>query len=298
MQNMKKLTGFLLTILVIAVVSLSFTSCGDPEEPDVPDTPVYTGAGVYNPGKKVSNIYMQMDEGAEYLSEEWIWNGNKVASISYFDEDGFVVREDFIYESNRINQIKNSNGYRSEYFYTDKKYEKVICYDSTDVLSMEILFQYDGDKIASLTIYNYGPAKNVKNVIERGFLGKLLPKGSREIVAKKLINQPEDPSIVTYTYDGENLSSLTTDNVVLIYSDYDTHSNYQFNFYPISAGGTSINSQALSKNNPGLMEFQIGTLNFLATLTYTYVGDFPTTIRTDISIMGETMVALERIEYK
>jgi len=297
MQNMKKLTGFLLTILAIAVVSLSFTSCGDPEEPDVPDTPVYTGAGVYNPGKKVSNIYMQMDEGAEYLSEEWIWNGNKLASISYFDEDGFVVREDFIYESNRLTQIKNSNGYRSEYFYTGKKYEKVICYDSTDVLSMEVLFQYDGDKIATLTIYNYGPAKNVKNMIERGFFAKLLPREVREIVAKKLTNQSEEPSVVTFTYDGENLSSVANDDVVLIYSDYDTYSNYQFNFYPISADGTSINSQALSKNNFGLMEFQIGTLNVLATLTYTYIDDFPATIRTHISVMGETQVVLERIEY-
>ena len=299
---MKKLTVYLLAILAIAVVSLSFISCGDPDDPDVPDVPDvpgFTGAGVYNPGKKVSKVYLKMDDEAEYLAEEWEWNGNKLISISHFEEGELINQEVFTYENNRLIQSENSEGNYSEYFYADNQYAKVKSYDSTGLATMDIVFQYDGDKVTSLTVYNYGPAKNAKKMIERGFVGKLLPGEARRIVADKLANSfEEEPPVITLTYDGDNLSSLNTGSVVINYSDYDTHSNHYSNFFPLSAGGVSINAESFSKNNIGRTEIQYGSLNIVALYTYTYVDNFPATVRADVTFMGETSVIVQRIEYK
>ena len=63
---MKKLSVFLSTILTIAIVAIAFTSCEDP-------------AGVYKPAKKIAKVYEQEVGEPEYLSQEWTWDGNKVA---------------------------------------------------------------------------------------------------------------------------------------------------------------------------------------------------------------------------
>jgi hypothetical protein len=274
---------FLSTILAIAI-AISFTSCEDP-------------AGVYKPEKKIAKVYEQEVGEPEYLSQEWTWDGNKVASISYYYDGEFGGKDEFTYDGDRVEKIRDNYGYYAEYEYNDKQYEKIEYYNPTNELLAEITFQYDGKKISVITLKSYVVDKNVIKMVERGFIGKMLPKEGMKVVAEKMADQSKETTVMSLSYDGDNISSLTTGSNVFSYSDYDTYSNIWFNFFPFSAYEADANSQIFSKNNPGKVVSQMGSINIPTTFIYTYDGNVPATIQANTTFMGTSSAKTTRFVY-
>lgn len=284
---MNKLSVILSTILVIAIVSISFTSC---EESD--DT--------YNPKKKILYIYEKEDGEAEHLKEEWDWgiSENRLHCIYFYNDIELEGKDLFVYEENRIFQIKDFLGYYSEYFYADEKLERIEYYSPIDDLLAKITFQYDKKKISKITVHNYNVDKNVMGMIERGFMGKLLPERGMKIVAEKLVNSTKETIVFNLAYEGDNILSISTDEYVVTYSDYDTHSNPWYKFHPFSTYQVELYLHIFSKNNPGKSIFKEGSNTITTTYAYTYDGDFPVTIQSNIMYQGVTSTSTTRIVYK
>ena len=287
---MKKLSIFLSIVLAIVMATVLFTSCE--EQP-----------GVYKPKKKISKVYQQDVVGqAEYLKEEWIWDGSKVSSIKYYSWDGGVeVEEEFKYDGNRVAKIVDSRGYYVDYVYTDEQFERVKFCHELGILLADITFQYNGKKISTLTLHNYVEDKNVIEMIKRGFVGKMLSKEVIKIVAEKLANQTKGAYLINFSYEGENIASISDGVTAITYSDYDTHSSIVYNFFPVSYRGW-VNFNTFSKNNPGKSVTHLSNSVITYTYTYTYDGDYPVTIQThEFGYIGDIVydgTYTNRIEYQ
>ena len=299
---MKKLTVYLLAILAVAVVSFSFISCGDPDDPDNPnnpDAPIIPDAtaGVYQPTKKMGSMYVQMDEDPEYLVENWEWNGNKVASVTYFEEGEFVARDEYEYNGNRLAKITDNQGFYSEYYYLNTKFEKITYFTPTDVVAAHIQFHYEGNKVTMITMTTFGVEKNVIGMIERGLVGKLLPEEGKKIVAEKLANPEKESIVISLAYSGDNISQVSVGNYIISYSNYDAYFNVQYNFFPFLTHDASFYYNVFSKNNPEKSIIQVGTSIVNITYAYTYADGYPTTINSTMSYGTTSSVAKTRIVY-
>ena len=296
---MKKLAVFLLTILVIAVVSIPFTSCGDPEELEKPVVPVDPGEGVYKPGKKIAKVYEQEEGEPERLIQEWTWNGNEVASIDYYDFESEIEGVDeYLYEGGRVVKVRDNWGYYAEYSYLNKQFDKIKYYGPTNILLLEFIFQYDGKNVSTITVRDYYGDKKVISMIERGFMGKLLSDGGMKMVAKKLSNQSKEDIVLTLSYEGENLSLITMGVESIAFSDYDSYSNIWYKFHPFSAYEENFEFRALSKNNPGKSTYNVESNTSITTYTYTYDGNFPVTIQSNTVHGNFNYVLTTRIVYQ
>ncbi|HNY62719.1 MAG TPA: hypothetical protein PLH70_01180 [Bacteroidales bacterium] len=284
---MKKLTVFLLTIVAVAVVSISFTSCEEQ-------------AGVYKPEKKISTVYEQEPGEDEYIEQMfWKWNGDKVTSVSYYIRGEYRGKDEFIYDGKKVAKIVDNLGYYAEFVYDGKKFEKIKCYEPTGDLFAEVIFKYDGKKVSVITISPYDMDKSAISMFERGFMSKLLPKERMNVVAKKLANPAKESLVFNLSYEGENLSSITEGSDVTIYSDYDTHSNVLYRFFPFSTFHDDIDCQVFSKNNPGKITVKDhGETHYTITHIYTYDGDFPVTIQSHVDYLGESSQSTTHIKYE
>lgn len=281
---MKKIIVFLSAILAIAIVVILFNSCEDQ-------------TSVYNPGKKISKVYEKESGKPEYLTEKWVWSGNKVVSISYYEEGEFDAKDEFIYEGSKVVKIRDSRGYYVDYNYIGKKFESLKFHNAVHDLLIEVTFQYDGEKISLITLKEYGVDKNVISMIERGFLGKLLSKEGMKSVAEKLANPTKATTVIDLSYEGENLSSITEGDVVTTFANYDTHSNVLYNFFPYTAY-RGFNHYVFSKNNPGTITVQRALFTSITYNTYTYDGDFPVTIQSSTPYAGVIVMSTIRIVYQ
>ena len=275
---MKKLTIILSTILATALVVISFTSCE--EQP-----------GVYKPKKKISKIYRQRPSSSERLSEEWKWDKDKVASITYYWSDGEIdTKEEFIYDGDRLVKIKETSGYYAEYSYLKKKIDRIKFYAPDGDLELEFIFQYDGKKVSTITVQEHDDDidKNIMSMVERGFVGKLISKEGVKIVSKKIATQSKDSFVMNFSYERDNLSSVSLDDESVNFSDYDKHSNIWYNFFPVRVYELNFEIPSFSKNNPGKQFVKDGSrIYYVANYTYTYDGDFPVIIKTDVSYDDE-----------
>ena len=264
---MKTIVLFLSTIFAIAIAVVLFTSCED--QP-----------GVYKPKKKISKVFVREEGKSEYLKEEWEWNGEKVYSIAYYNEIGFKGKDIYMYDGDRVSKIVDDQEYHVEYFYNGKQFEKIKYYDPNGVLLLDIALEYNGKKVSKLIIQGYQNKleQHTISMVERGFMGKLLSKEGMKIVAEKLANQSKEIFNVNLQYEGDNLISVNDGTWDDTYSDYDTHSNIWYNFFPFSYY-RFISFNVFSKNNPGKFvtksKFGVST----TTHSYTYDGDFPVRIQ-------------------
>ncbi|HHT51972.1 MAG TPA: hypothetical protein GX007_02160 [Bacteroidales bacterium] len=281
---MKKLSVLLSTILAVAIVVISFTSCEEPE------------AGVYKPKKKISKIFEVntvvvtngdewWEENVERLVEDWEWDGSKVASITYYWSDGEVDgKEEYIYEGDRLVKIQCDSGYYVEYSYLDKKFDKIKFYNPAGILELELVFQYNKEKVSAITFHFYDDMdKSVIRMIERGFVGKLISKEGVKIVSKKIATQSKDSFVMNFSYEGDNISLITDGEYTLTFSNYDARTNIYFNFYPLRVYELTYDTSIFSKNNPGKSILRDGsTFERVTTNTYTYDGKFPLTIQSHV----------------
>ena len=302
---MKKLTGFLLAILAFAVVSISFTSCGEPEEsddPNVPNVPEETVAGVYNPRKKISKIYVQKEGEQEYLLQDWEWEGNKLGFITYYEEGRFKAKNEFIYEGDRLVKVVGEGqlGYHTEYFYIGKKFEKINYYKPTGDISAECRFLYQGDKITNVIVnrYNsYGVGKDAISVIEKSLIG-----------AEKLVNQVDTfTHFFDFLYEGENLISISQPSgPFFTLEGYDKCFNVMYNFFPFatvlyapfpfSVIDTDLDVFLFSKNNPRKVTYEF--YQAITTYTYTYDDHYPITIQSNMVVGDRHEETIYRILYQ
>jgi len=290
MITMKKLAVFLSTILVIAVVSISFTSCVEPEEPEepiIPEVPEDSGAGIYKPGKKISKVYEQDEFDVEYLLEEWTWQENKLVSIDYYDEGEFDGRDDYYYDGDRLYMIGSNNSHYAMLTYHNKQYDKIKYYDINDVLVVEITFEYSGNKVSKIIFQKFVDDKKVTSMINRGLMGKLFPEEVAKMVTQNVKNKLAGTYIFTYTYNGDNIASITANyGSVITYSDFDNYNSPWYNAHPFSACHETIDTEIYSKNNPGKVIMTVDTYVANLTFTYTYDGNYPVTIHMN-ALYGE-----------
>ncbi|HNY62729.1 MAG TPA: hypothetical protein PLH70_01230 [Bacteroidales bacterium] len=265
---MKKVTVFLSTIFAIAIVAVSFSSCG--EEP-----------GIYEPKKKISKVYEQKEGRDEYLVQDWLWNGNKLASITYYYRGEFDGKDEYTYEGDRIVKIEDNWEYYAEFYYLNKKFDKIKYYKPNNSLSVEITFQYDGKKVSVITFRNYDWDKNVISMISRSMMDYLLPEEGIKMIVEKLTNQADKFTLVLdLSYKGDNLSLISLDNEpIYIFEDYDNNYNVFYNFFPFSTYYEDIYINIYSKNNPRKVTNEY--YGEVTTFTYTYDGKFPITIEAD-----------------
>ncbi len=283
---MKKLSVLLSTILAVAIVAISFTSCEEPE------------AGVYKPKKKVAKVYEQEVGEAEYLTQEWKWNGNQLASVSFYDEGEFKGMDEYIYEGDRVVKVRDNYGYYAEYSYNGKQFDKIKYYTPEKDLMAEFTFQYDGKKIFKITLQANDDFKNITDMMNRGYVGQLLSKEGMKMVAEKVDSHSKETFVINLSYDGDNLTSIVVEDESLTFSNYDTHSNILYNFLPFSAYNEEVECLMLSKNNPGKAVFTVGSFNITTTYIYTYDGDFPATIQSNTVFEDESYASITRIIYK
>ena len=307
---MKKLTGFLLAILAFAVVSISFTSCGEPEEPDNPNGPNVseeTRAGVYNPGRKISKIYVQKEGEQECLLQKWTWDKNRLASITHYSRGVYgdidELNYEYIYEGNRLLKFKVGDEFYCDFFYNGPHFEKIEYRSSSGKLVYEYhTFQYEGDKISEVTYRHtgYGFDKKQMSTIEGGFMGTLLSQtGVRKISEETADPTKEFTNSRNFFYEGENLVSIKMGgyDTYMICSDYDTHFNAYYNFIPIFVLGNGLDYLAMSKNNPGKVTIYPGIYHPVI-YTYTYDHGYPVTIQKTDYIEDNPVVTITRIEYQ
>lgn len=284
---MKKLSVVLSTILVIVIVSISFTSCEDP-------------AGVYNPKKKIAKVYQKEVGEAEYLSQEWTWDGNKLASITFYYEGEFEGMDEYTYDGDRVMKVRDNYGYHAEFSYLDKQFDKIKFYDPDRELMIEYAFQYERKKISKITLHFYDDDidKNLISMMNRGFIGQLLSKEGMKMVAKKMSNHPKESVVMNLSYEGDNLASIKVEDESITFSKYDTHTNVLYNFCPFSTYDNNTIYYIFSKNNPGKSNYNVGAFTITTNYTYTYNGDFPATIQSSMVYGGESYASTTRIEYK
>ena len=121
------------------------------------------------------------------------------------------------------------------------------------------------------------------------------------MIATKLVNQSKKTIGVNLTYAGDNLASVELENETITYSDYDTHSNIWYNFFPFT-DDESFNLHVFSKNNPGKVidEFEISSTT--TRYVYTYDGEFPVIIQSNEVYENDHGVEYDasriRIEYE
>lgn len=137
-------------ILAIACVTLLMTSCKK--------------EGVYNPNKKISEIYTSItttprnpDEQPivlveKYLSETWTWNDNLLEKIDYLAETGQIINTvTFTYDNKkRITKVNMGDSY-AEYSYTGNQLSEAQ-YHLNGNLSQTFKFTHKNGKISEIDI--------------------------------------------------------------------------------------------------------------------------------------------------
>ena len=111
---MKKVTLKLTALCMALFFVFAFSSC----EKD----------GVYNPSKKISKIYTQGTGGQKYLSQVWSWDKNKLAKVEHYWGNTFGYSSTYVYDKNRLSEIRDSDGDYLKIEYSGSNYDKATFY--------------------------------------------------------------------------------------------------------------------------------------------------------------------------
>ena len=196
-----------LTIAIGLVVALSFASCQKKENP-----------GVYQPTKKIQQIYYSWASHEKEPLQHWEWNGDKLSTITHYTDydlkdDTWI--ENFTYENNRITRVDNYT--HSEYITYD--------YDGDHLKSATVFYRnaiactwaisYDGDKISKMTGTFFDTYKKDGAKLHLNPLSHLLPpdvctrvdKCERQMAQQR--HEEESYTIaLLLTWTGDNINKL------------------------------------------------------------------------------------------
>lgn len=288
---MKKLNSYFLTLLAAVVILVSFTSCDKDE------------AGVYNPGKKISKIYFKDDGAQEYIQQSWKWDGNTLNSITYYEQGDSVGADNFEYTDGVLTKITDNYNYYSVFTITDKKYVKIEYFSNQDVLLSDIVFTYNtDDKVSQLAITTYTVTKELLSMMNRTLSGRILPASVATQMMKNVqnnaVNNSKSTINTSFVYDGDNISSMSVGTYLTTYASYDDKLNPYYFFFPFSTLKETTNNFVYQKNNPGSMTTTVSSADVTTNFTYTYDGDYPTSIISSTSLGLVSLTTTTRIVYE
>ncbi|MBQ6770647.1 MAG: hypothetical protein IJP44_06655 [Bacteroidales bacterium] len=174
--------------------------------------------GVYQPTKKIQQIYYSWRNSEKEPFQHWEWNGDKLSIITHYTDydlkdDAWI--ENFTYENNRITRIDNYT--HSEYITYD--------YDGDHLKSATVFYRnaiactwaisYDGDKISKMTGTFFDTYKKDGAKLHLNPLSHLLPpdvctridKCERQMAQQR--HEEESYTIaLLLTWTGDNISKI------------------------------------------------------------------------------------------
>ena len=289
---MKNLKTLLLTALAALFLVTTITSCNKDE------------AGVYNPDKKIAQIFEKQYNEQEYLTEQWTWDGDLLTKVDYYDQGEVAGFENYEYLDNKLNKVIDNYLYYSLYFYdeaNDKHYSKIEYYDDNNTKLSEITFQYTEDKVTSMSVTTTAVTKHFLTMLNRGFIGKMIPAQGMDQIVKEVKKNQENNSKsttnVVFVYEGDNVISMTVGSYITTFAGYDQFKNPVYNWTPFRNYYEETNPTVFQYNNPGSMTTSYGVIDLVTTFTYTYDGDYPTYITTSSESSGISITNTTRIVY-
>ena len=276
-----------LFIAAMAVVCL-FAACSEKE-------------GVYNPKKKITNIYRaseridswNSDEGVvndtniqpKTLAETWTWDGNKLKKITYWetkiDPLGKADVSDvynFYYDGKQLSKVE-SDGERMLFTYDGKKLKQAEIIDIEDNKTMATFeFVHDGKKITKINVLMRDIMPTLENANDMvAAIREAMPAGG----AKATTTIP-----IELTWDGDNVSKMNANmygaTISVDYTFDNKNNPYQNSVFGfINAMEQPDGMIMFNKNNvtKTVMKMNLVFMNrvFEYSFTYTYDGDWPLT---------------------
>lgn len=290
MKIMKNFKTYLLTAVAALMLVTTFTSCDKDE------------AGVFNPKKKISQIYYKDYDGQEYLSEQWTWDGDLLSKVDYYVDGVLDGSESYEYIDKKLNKVIDTDLYYSLYTYDENdNYSKIEYYDDNGVLVADVTFQYTEDKVSQMSITTYSVTKHFFTMLKRSFIGKMLKAEEMDLVVKEVkknqINNSKSTTNVVLVYNGDNISTLTVGEYITTFTNYDQFKSPYYYYFPFNNYTGEANPIVFNVNNPGTMTTAFDEVDIVTTYAYTYDGDYPTYVQTTTETFGQSITTTTRLVY-
>ena len=286
----------LLIISLLAVV-FSFSSCKK-------------DGHVYNPGKRISRMYVDWGEGeGRMLHEVWNWGEDNLKSIDHYSYGSLSWTEDFSYnEEGMLTSVEDFRyGELTEYKY-DGRFVTRASYYEDGTLYAEFTFKYNDDnKITSIDYYEYDYKKaSCSHLLNdgNGIINSLISERTLSTIQKMASSASKDSDFVNIklSWEEDNLSEVVmtqgSARIVIEYQ-YDDKINPFKNFFSLYTEDY-IFDYCASQNNPIQIrstETYDGKVSVdLEKNTYTYEDDYPSIRR--MSFEGEGVAEIRYFEYE
>lgn len=277
LKNFNIMRKYVILLLTLALFAAFVTSCNK--------------EGVYNPSKKISKIYEEVD-GEKVLSQTWTWDGNKLQMISHGkDGDEYEV---FEYNKGQVSKIIEyragaERGY-TEFTYNKSLLEKMEVYSKGEK-TQTVIVEHEKKKISKLIITDY--SENYDEGVHKSTDRYKQLKQAMRFVApidfnylpEKTHKSNEDVAIVEFTYEGNNVvaQKTTMDNYsILMTYTYDTYKN------PFKDALFGSEEMVLSENNvlSSLFSYTVmdEEMNVKNDFSYVYDKKYPTKVEHKMSV--------------
>ena len=266
--------------------------------------------GVFKPGRKIAEIQSRFDD-EEFLSDKvFHWDGNKLTSVTVVNNiDGNDLLMEMTYDGKQLVKMSSSSTVTME--------------DGSLLVSEnKVLFDYDGRKLSKVVeIYSYTTSNGIHTVTEedtiesfdvehdgkhiskivskqeiswwkadfrlhKQVLNMLMPKS----VADRVLAQEKNAAksglhvhTISYTWDGDNISSVVTNDKMFVDGEVDSEENSTANYtyddrknplhgFVMGFEGIGCWSENNVLTESGLFRDEPYTINY----TYEYDGKYPT----------------------
>ena len=271
--NKMKKTSFL--VMALAALCL-FAACSEKE-------------GVYNPKKKIANIYKSgvtihssLDEStglwysdtvtvAKYLSEAWTWDGKKLTKVTFYEQNASNEVEDvinFSYDGKQMVRAEGDGDYMT-FSYNGKELKSCAMYDKENTAApiAQFDFVYKDGKVVEIKVTGEGieldkvSARRLEQVVFR----EILPTFEQaDMAIAKISNTMRTNGAkagmtipVKLTWDGDNVSKMETSMTMMgmtmnaeVSFTYDNKNNpYQHFLFGMFGMLEDASTAAFNKNN-------------------------------------------------
>ena len=300
---MEKMTLQLFAFFMALFMIVVFTAChDDPDKPDKPD------AGIYNPSKKISKIYIQYDGELKQLSERWSWDKDKLTKIEYYYDDEYSSSVSFVYDKNRVVEMRHDDGDYVKITYNKSHYDKMSYYsmDENGAIVLTVNFEYTGNQIAKIIMAEKDDTDNYYKKKKQNLLAMFLPKNIVDMQRNRPVSSSNAKTVYTYyttyeySYDKQNVTeirmSYSSDEPdyhsypeTNSYETYDNKNNPLYNSFVDFACPYSKNNPIKYSERGKIYSYDAeGFLTIKDRLvehstSYIYDGDYPKEARTRIT---------------
>ncbi len=245
--------------------------------------------GVYNPKKKIANIYKSrvtihsnLDEStgrwysdtvtvAKYLSEAWTWDGKKLTKITFYEQNASTEVEDvinFSYDGKQMVRAEGDGDYMT-FSYNGKELKSCAMYDKENTATPIAQFDF---------VYKDGKVDEIKVTGENLYLDKVSARRLEQVVFREILPTFEQADMaiakisntmrtngakagmtipIKLTWDGDNVSKMETSMTMMgitmnaeVSFTYDNKNNpYQHFVFGMFSMLDDASTAAFNKNN-------------------------------------------------